>query len=160
MLPNHLCFGAIEEEHFLEGTRLLSSLEEINSSFLGKEFRKDCHRFLEDRFWEHHPLYSCRALSSWTRVELFLPQNHHWRWWLFNFYLFKQLLDGLLELGWVRGSEIEPAKCEFHPFVREQRQVEASGKRSCVPSNSVFASCNQPGSRSRQKLHKGIIMVY
>ena len=48
MLPNHSCFGAIPKEHFLEGNRLLSSLEKINSSFLRKEFRRDCRRFLED----------------------------------------------------------------------------------------------------------------
>ena len=48
MLPNHSCFGAIAEEHFLEGTRLLSSLEKINSSFFRKEFRRECRRFLED----------------------------------------------------------------------------------------------------------------
>ena len=48
MLPNYSCFGAIVEEHFLEGTRLLASLEKINSSFLRKEFRRDCRRFFED----------------------------------------------------------------------------------------------------------------
>ena len=48
MLPNHSCFGANAEEHFLEGTRLLASLEKINSSFLHKEFRRDCRRFLDD----------------------------------------------------------------------------------------------------------------
>ena len=48
MLPNHSCFGAIAEEHFLEGTRLLASHEKINSSFLRKKFRRDCRRFLED----------------------------------------------------------------------------------------------------------------
>ena len=39
MLPNHACFGAIAEEHFLEGTRLLPSLEKINSNFLRQKFR-------------------------------------------------------------------------------------------------------------------------
>ena len=48
MLPNQSCFEAIAEEHFLEGTRLLSSLEKVNSSFLRTEFRRDCRRFLED----------------------------------------------------------------------------------------------------------------
>ena len=48
MLPNHSCFEAVDEEQFLEGSRLLSSLEKINSSFLRKEFRKDCRCFLED----------------------------------------------------------------------------------------------------------------
>ena len=52
MLPNHSCFhscfGAIPEEHFLEGTRLLSSPEKINSNYLRREFRRDCRRFVED----------------------------------------------------------------------------------------------------------------
>ena len=48
MLLSHSCFVAIVEEHFLEGTRLLASLEKINSSFLRKEFRRDCRRFLEN----------------------------------------------------------------------------------------------------------------
>ena len=48
MLPNHSCFQVTEEEHFLERTGLLSSLEKINSSFLRKDFSNDCRRFLED----------------------------------------------------------------------------------------------------------------
>ena len=48
ILPNHSCFGAIAEEYFLEGTRLLASLEKINSSFLLKGISGDCRRFLED----------------------------------------------------------------------------------------------------------------
>ena len=48
MLPNHSSFGAIEEEHFVAGTRLISSLETVNSSFLRKDFHKDCRGFLED----------------------------------------------------------------------------------------------------------------
>ena len=75
------------------------------------------------------------------------------------FRLLGQLLDGLLELGWVRGSEIEPPKAEFHSFVHEQRHVETSGNRSRVPISSVFAFCNQPGFRSRRNLHKVSIMV-
>ena len=75
------------------------------------------------------------------------------------FHLFGQLLDRLLELGWFRGSEIEPANAEFHSFAREQRQVEVSGRRSRVPINSVFAFCIQPGFGSRRKLHKISFMV-
>ena len=52
MLPNHSCFGAIDEEHFLAGTRLLSSLEKINSSFLRKKLRK------------------CRSSHNFTRMLL------------------------------------------------------------------------------------------
>ena len=55
---------------------------------------------------------------------------------------------------------MELAKAEFHSFVREQRQVEKSGKRSRVPFNIVFAFCNQPGFRSRRNLHKVSIMCF
>ena len=48
ILPNHSCFGSTEEEHFLKWTRLTSSLEKINSSFLQKHFRRECRRFLKD----------------------------------------------------------------------------------------------------------------
>ena len=75
------------------------------------------------------------------------------------FYLFGQLLDGLLELGWIRGSEIELAKAEFHSFVREQQQLETSGNRDRVPISSVFAFCNQPGFRARRNLQRVSIIV-
>ena len=75
------------------------------------------------------------------------------------FHLFGQLLDGLLELGWVRGSEIEPAKAEFHSVARKQRQVEASGNGYPAPINSVLAFCNQPGFLSRRNLQKVSIML-
>ena len=70
------------------------------------------------------------------------------------FHLFGQQLNGLFELGWVKGSEVQPAKAEFHSFVREQRQVETSSNRSRARINNVFASCNQPSFRSRRSLHK------
>ena len=66
MLPNLSCFGPISEEHFLEGTRLLASLEKMNSNFLRKEFRKDCRRFLEDLV--STILSSCCAVPSGSRA--------------------------------------------------------------------------------------------
>ena len=158
MLPNLPRFGVNEEEHFLEGTRLLSSLEKINSSFLRKEFRKDCRRFLE-----------CLVSTILSTVAARSPVGQG----LSSFYpgiiiggddysashLFGRLLDGLLELGWVRGSEIEPAKAEFHSFVQEERQVEMSGSRSRVPINSLIAFCNQPGFHSWRNLHEVSVIV-
>ena len=73
------------------------------------------------------------------------------------FHLFGQMLDGLLELGWVRGSEIELAKVEFHSFVREQQQVDTSGNQSRLPISSVFAFYNQPGFGSRRNSHKLVL---
>ena len=158
MLPNHSCFGAIAEEHFLEGTRLPASLEKINSSFLRKEFRRDCRRFLEDLVSTIVSTVAARSqigqgLSCFCPKFVIAGDDYS------AFHLFGQLLDGLLELGWVRGSEVEPAKAGFHSFVREQRQVETSSHRSRAPINSVFAFCNQPSFRSRRNLHKVGVFV-
>ena len=158
MLPNHSCFGKIAEEPFLEGTRLLSSLEKINSSFLRKEFRRDCRRFLQD--FGSIILSTVAACSPIGQgLSCFCPEIAIGGDDYSAFHLFGQLLDGMLELGWVRGSEVEPGKAEFHSFVREQRQVETSGKRSRAPINSVFAFCSQPRFRSRRNLHKVSIIV-
>ena len=46
--PNHSRFAAIKEDRFLAGTRVLSALEKVGSSYLRKEFRRDCRNFLED----------------------------------------------------------------------------------------------------------------
>ena len=158
MLPNHSCFGAVAEEHFLEGTRLLASLEKINSSFFRKEFRRDCRRFLEDLVSTILSTFAARSpigqgLSCFCPEIVIGGDNYS------ALHLFGQLLDGLLDFGWVRVSEVEPAKAEFHSFVREQRQVETSGNRYRAPINSVFALCNQRGFRSRWNLHKVSIFV-
>ena len=158
MLPNHSCFGAIAEEHFLEGTRLLASLEKINSSFLRKEFRRDCRRFLEDLVSTTLSTVAVRSPIG-QGLSCFCPEIVIGVDDYSAFDLFGQLLDGLLELGWVRGSEVERAKAEFYSFVREQRQVETSSNRSRAPINSVFAFCNQPSFPSRRSLHKVSIIV-
>jgi len=153
MLPNHSCFGAIAEEHFLEGTRGLPSLEKINTSFLRKEFRRDCRRFLEDLVSTILSTVAPRSPVG-QGLSCFCPEVVIGGDKYSAFHHFGQLLHGLLELGWVSGSEIEPAKAEFHSFVREQRQVESSGNVSRVPIKSVSAFCNQPGFHARRNLHK------
>ena len=119
MPPNHSCFGAIAEEHFLEGTRLLSSFEKTNSSFLRKEFREDCRRLLEDFVSTFLSTVAARSPVvqglSCLCLEIVIGGND-----FSAFHLFGQLLDELFELGWVRGSETEPAKAEFHSFVRDK----------------------------------------
>ena len=153
MLPNHSCFGAIAEEHFLEGTHLLLSFEKLNGSFLRKKFRKDCRRFLQDLV---STIFSAVAARSpvGQGLSCFCPEIIIGVDEYSAFYLFGQLLDRLLELGWIGGSEIEPTKAEFHSFVREQRLVEASGNRSRVPIHSIFAFCNQPDFRFGRNLHE------
>ena len=159
MLPNHSCFGPNAEEHFLEGTRLLASLEKTNSSFLRREFRRDCRRFLEDLVSTILSTVAARSPIG-QGLSCFCPEIVIGCDDYSAFHLFVQLLDGLLELGWVRGSEVEPAKAKFHSFVREQRQVETSSHRSRAPINSVFAFCSQPSFCSWRNLHKvGILCL-
>ena len=101
-LPNHSCFGAIAEEPFLEGTRLLSSLEKINSSSLRKEFRRDCLRFLEDSVSTIVSTVAARSPIG-QGLSCFCPEIVIGGDDYSTFHLFGQLLDGLPELGWVRG---------------------------------------------------------
>ena len=158
MLLNHSCFGVIAEEHFFEGTRLLASLEKINSSFLRQEIRRDCRRLVEDLVSTILSIVAVRSPFG-QGLSCFCPEIVIGGDDYSAFHLFGQLLDGLLELGWIRGLEVEPAKAEFHSLVQEQRQVETSSYRSRAPINSVFAFSSQPGFRSRRNLHKVSIIV-
>ena len=151
-------FGTIAAHLYLEETRLLSSLEKINNTFLRKEFRKDCRRFLENVVSNILSTVDARSPVG-QGLNCFCPEIIIGGDDYSAFHLFGQLLDGLLELELVRGSEIGPANAEFHSFVREQRPVESSRNRSRVPIKSVFAFSNQPGFRFRRILHKVSIMV-
>ena len=158
MLPNHSCFGAIEEELFSEGTCLIPSLEKINSSFLQNEFRKDSRRFPEDLL--STILFTVAARSPvGQRLTCFCHKINIGGDDFSSFHLFGQLPDRLFELGWVRGSEIEPAMSKLNSLVREQRQVDVSGSRSLVPFNSIVAFCNQPGFCFWRSLNEVGIMV-
>ena len=103
MLPNYSCFGAIAEEHFLERTRLLSSFANLNSSFLRKEFSRDCRRFLEDLVSIILTTVAARSPVG-QGLSCFCPEIVNGGDEYSVFHLFGQLLDGLLELGCVRGS--------------------------------------------------------
>ena len=129
-----------------------------NISFLRKQFRKDCRRVLEDLVSTIFSTIAARSpvgqgLSCFCHKIIIGGDNYS------VFYLFGHLLDGLLDIGWVRGSEIEPAEAEFHSFVREQLQVEVCCNRSRVPINSVFGFWDQPGFRFWRNLHKVSVVV-
>ena len=74
MLPNHSGFGAIKEEHFLEGNRLLSSLERMNSNYLRKESRKHCRRLLGVFFITILSIVATRSLV-WQVLSFFYPKK-------------------------------------------------------------------------------------
>ena len=70
------------------------------------------------------------------------------------------LLDGLLERGWVKGSEIEACRSEYQSFVQEQRQLERSSTRSRPDIGDVLSfCCSQAGFRTRLHLFKVCIVT-
>ena len=99
MLPNHSSIAAIDEEHFLVGTRIHAALAKMSSSYLRKKFRKNARRFLDE---------FCRTILSTVAArsklgqgdscfcpEIILGGDDH-----STFFLHGQLLDGLVECGW------------------------------------------------------------
>ena len=70
------------------------------------------------------------------------------------------LLDGLLEKGWAKGSEVEACRAEYQSFVKEQRQLERSSTRSRPDVGDVLSFCSgQAGFRARRHLYKVCIVA-
>ena len=151
MLPNHSSCTAIEDEHFLVGTRVHAALEKMTSQCLNKKFRSRACRFLEE--FTSTVLSTVAAHSKLGQgVSCFCPEiiiggdDHS------AFFLFGQLLDGLVECGW---ETVEACKAEFQSFVNEQRQLgsHAGRKRSDITSVLSYLS-HQSGFRSRRHLYR------
>ena len=157
MTPNHSKFAAIEEDRFLAGTRVLSALEKVGSSYLKKEFRRDCRKFLED--FVNCVLSTVAARSAIGQgLSCFCPpiliggDDHA------PLQLFDLLLDGLLAKGWVRGGDMEACKSEYQSFVQEQRQLERTSTRSRPDVGNVLTFCSsKAGFRVRSHLYKACI---
>ena len=154
MTPNHSKFATIDEDRFLAGTRVLSALAKVGSSYLKKEFRRDCRKFLED-------FVNCVLLTLAERsaigqgLSCFCPpvliggDDHA------PLQLFDLLLDGLLANRWVRGGDMEACKSEYQSFVQEQRQLERMSTRSRPDVGNVLTFCSsQAGFRVRSHLYK------
>ena len=154
MLPNHSSFTAIEDQHFLVGTRVHAALEKMTSQYLKKEFRSSARRFLED--FTSTVLSTAAARSKLGQgVSCFCPEiniggdDHS------AFFLFGQLLDGLVECGWEKGSMVEACKTEFQSFVNDQRQLESHASRKHSDIRSVLSYLShQSGFRSRRHLYR------
>ena len=154
MLPNHSSITAIEDQHFLVGTRVHAALEKMTSQYLKKEFRSSARRFLEDLTSTFLSTVAARSKLG-QGVSCFCPEvivggdDHS------AFFLFGQLLDGLVESGWEKGSAVEACKAEFQSFVNDQRQLEchASRKHSDI-SNVLSYLTHQSGFRSRRHLYR------
>ena len=159
VLPKPSNFAAIAVGEFLAGTRVLAAVNKIGSSYLKREFQRGTRRFSE--------VFTTSVLSPVTArskigqgLSCFCPAiiiggDNHAPLDLLGF-----LLDGLLDHGWVKGSEIEACRSDYQSFVQEQRQLARSSTRSHPDIGDVLSFCSsQAGFRARQHLIKVCIVT-
>ena len=154
MLPNHSSFTAIEEDHFLVGTRVHAALEKMTIHYLSKEFKSSARRFLED--FTSTVLSTVAARSklgqgvSYFSPEIIIEGDDH-----SALFLFGQPLDGLIACGSEKGLNIEACKAEFQSFLRDQCQLECNLSRKHPDiSNCLSYLTHQSGFRSRRHLYR------
>ena len=159
MLANHSKFPPIADGKFLSGTRVLAALSKIGSSYLKEEFQREAPRFLEELTTSVLSTVAARSkvgqgLSCFCPAIIIGGDNHA------PLHLLGLLSDGLLERGWMKGSEIEACRAEYQSFVQEQRQLERSSTRSRPDVGGVLSFCSsQSGFRARQHLLKVCIVT-
>ena len=159
VLPNHSKFPPISDGEFLAWTRVLAALNKIGSSYLKREFQRDGRRFLEEFTTSVLSNVAARSkigqgLSCFCPAIVIGGDDHA------PLHLLGLLFDGLLERGWVEGSEIDVCRSEYQSFVQEQRQLERSSTRSRPDIGDVLSfCCSQVGFRARQILFKGCIVT-
>ena len=159
MLPNHSNFAPIADGEFLAGTRVLAALNKIGSSYLKREFQRDARRFLEEFTTSVLSTVAARSkigqgLSCFCPAMIIRGDNHA------PLHLLGVLLDGIVDHGWVKGSEIEACRSEYQSFLQEQRQLERSSTRSRPDIGDVLSFCSpQAGFRARQHLFKVCIVT-
>ena len=161
VLPNHSIFPPIADGDwkFLAGTRVLAALNKIRSSYLQRDFQRDARRFLEEFTTSVLSTVAARSkigqdLSCFCPA-IFIGGDDH-----APLHLLGLLLDGLLDRGWVKGSEIEACRSEYQSFVQEQRQSEQSSTWSRPDIGDVLSFCSsQAGFRACQHLFKVCIVT-
>ena len=124
-LANHSKFPPVADGEFLSETRVLAALNKIGSSYLKKQFQRDARRFLKELTNSVLSTVAARSkigqgLSCFCPAVILGGDDHA------PLHLLGLLLDGLLESGWIKGSEIEACRAEYQSFVQEQRQLERS----------------------------------
>ena len=137
----------------------MAALGKVGSQYLQKEFRRDARRFLED--FLNCVLSAVAARSVIGQVlSCFCPAIVVGGDDVAPLQLFNKLLDGLLEKGWTKGSEVEACRAAYQSFVQEQRQLERSSTRSRPDVGDVLSFCSgQAGFRARQHLYKVCVVA-
>ena len=116
VLPNHSKFPPIADGEFLAGTRVLAALNKIGSSYLKREFQRDARRFFEESTTSMLSTVAARSkirtgLSCFCPAIIIGADDHA------PLHMLGLLLDGLLDSGWIKGSEIEACLAEYQSFV-------------------------------------------
>ena len=159
IVHNHSRFPAIDDKDFLVGTRLMAALGKVGGHYVQKEFRRDAPRVLKDFVNCVLSTVAARSvigqgLSCFCLAIVVGGDN------VAPLQLFNKLLDGLLEKGWTRGSEVKACRAEYQSFVQEQRQLERSSTRSRPDVGDVLSFCSaQAGFRARRHLYKACIVA-
>ena len=128
-------------------------------SFLKKEFQRDARKFLEEFTTSVLSTVAARSkvgqgLSCFCPAIIIGRDDHA------PLHLMGVLLDGLLERGWIKGSEIQACRAEYQPFVQEQRQLERSSTKSRPNIGDVLSFCSsEVGFRARQHLFEFCIVT-
>ena len=154
VLPNHSKYPPIADGEFLAGTRVSAALNKIGSSYLQRKFQSNARSFLEELTTSVLSTVAVRSkigqgLSCFCPAIIIGGYDHA------PLHLLGLLLDGLLDRGWVKGSESEACRSEYQSFVQEQRPLERSSTRSRPDIGDVLSFCSsQAGFRARQHLFK------
>ena len=141
VLVNPSKFPPIADRKFLAGTRVLAALNKIGCSHLKKEFQRDARRFLEEFTISVLSTVAARSKIgqglSCSCPAITVGGNDH-----APLHVLGLLLDGLLERGWIKGSEIEACRAAYQSFVQEQRQLEQSSTKSRPDVGDVLSFCS------------------
>ena len=138
---------------------MLAALKKIASSYLKREFQRNARRFLEDFTNSVLSTVAVRfKIGQWLSCfcpAIIIDADDH-----APLHLCGLLLNGLLEGGWIKGSEVEACRAVYQSFVQEQRQLERSSTRSLHDVGDNLSSCSlQAVFRACQHLFKICIVT-
>ena len=159
VLANHSKSPPNTDEEFLDGRRVLAALHKIGRSYLKRKFQRDARRYLEEI--TKSVLFTVAARSNIEQgLTCFGPAIINGGVDHAPLYLLAFLLDGLLERGWIEGSEVEACHAENKSLVQEQRQLDRTSTRSSPDLGDFLSFCSsQAGIRARQHLFEVCIVT-
>ena len=154
VVPNLSRFPEIDEKDFLSGTRVIAASDNVRSQYPRKKFCPDTRRFFEKL--ENCVLSTVASRSvigqglSWFCLAIVVGGDD-----VAPLQLFNKLLDGLLEKGWTRGSEVDASRADYKSSVEEQRKLEWSSTRSRPDVGDILSFCSAlVGFRAHQHVYK------